>query len=135
MDITLMAIGESVDQLVLVSMKCCLDLRILKGFRWKILFLGSEFVCPNYNVNVSTTMTQSDATVTNEVTSWSACSYLCRQSKECRYWTWYKQNAGSRANKCATMIYHDDLETNNDAVSGDRNCEGKMINPNFQFLL
>ena len=115
MDITLAANGESVDLLVLVNMKW----RLLKEFRWKILFLGSEFVCPNNKV---TTTGQNDATVTKPVGSWSACSNLCRQSDDCTYWTWY--TAGSRANECVTMTYHGNLETDNNAVSGDRNCEG-----------
>ena len=97
-----------------------MDLRILKGFRWKILFLGSEFVCPNKNVTA--TYIQSDATITNDVESWSACSDLCRQSNDCRYWIWY--TAGPRANECATMTIHDDSKSDINAVSGNRNCEG-----------
>ena len=108
-------------------------MRLFNVLKWNtLLFLGYERVCPNNNVS---TMAESyhNATVTNEIKSWYACSDLCRQSNDCRYWTWYKDDP--RANECVTMTTHDDFKSDNNAVSGDRNCEGKMINPNFQFLL
>ena len=86
-----------------------------------LLFLGYERVCPNNNVS---TMAESyhNAKVTNEINSWYACSDLCKQSNDFRYWTWYKDDP--RANECVTKPTHDDFKSNNNAVSGDKNCEG-----------
>ena len=44
------------------------------------------------------------------------------QRNDCRYWTWYKDDP--RANECVTKPTHDDFKSNNNAVSGDKNCEG-----------
>ena len=79
-------------------------------------------MCPNKNVTAY--FFQNDATITNDVESWSACSELCRQSDDCYFWTWYTAAAGQRANKCATMTIHDDSKSDINAVSGNRNCEG-----------
>ena len=52
--------------------------------------------------------------------TWLACAQLCRERVGCRYWTWH------HGHTCVTMTDAAKLHGNPDAVSGNRDCRGKL---------
>ena len=79
------------------------------------------FKCPDYNHN---TRDRENAVITDGIASWSACSNLCRERSDCRYWTWHQEDAGQYAFRCVTMSDVNSRVPDSNAVSGTKNCEG-----------
>ena len=68
-----------------------------------------------------TTVNRKDQEVTNNIRNWGECSQVCKQKDTCNHWTWYSDGA---VYQCITMSKYGYTETNRNAVSGDRDCEG-----------
>ena len=79
------------------------------------------FLCPDISFN---TRGRIDAELKEGVASWSACRDLCRERRECRYWTWHKEEAGQYAFRCITMTDVSLRIGDSNAVSGTKKCEG-----------
>ena len=87
-----------------------------------IFCTGGELSCPSDNVN---TQSRENAEKTFDVTSWSACSEVCRQKPSCQHWTWNKDPTASAYQQCTTMSGYGNTDANDRTVSGDRDCGGK----------
>ena len=86
-----------------------------------IFCTGGELSCPSDNVN---TQSRENAEKTFDVTSWSACSEVCRQKPSCQHWTWNKDPTASAYQQCTTMSGYGNTDANDRTVSGDRDCGG-----------
>ena len=97
---------------------------MLLRFAFMLLCLIYCLGCVNFNTNTYTE--PNDNRKTNEnVASWSACSDLCRARTECQFWTWVDENGSADwALKCITMSNIPITYTNNNIVSGGRECRG-----------
>ena len=74
------------------------------------------------------TQSRKDEELTGGVTSWEACSELCRQRAACMHWTWHNEKAAAQwAHKCSTMSSYGYSNTNTKVISGDRNCGGGIL--------
>ena len=51
-----------------------------------VSFSGSGFHCPNVNFNLQERV---DHKRFKNVTSWGACSNICRERPFCKYWVWH----------------------------------------------
>ena len=88
-----------------------------------MVYPGSEFPCPNTQVN---TQNRENEEVTERVASWAACGELCRQRDGCSHWTWATENAGQWAFECVTMTGYGYTNDDPNVVSGARDCGGKL---------
>ena len=86
-----------------------------------IFYTGGELSCPSDNVN---TQSRENAEKTFDVTSWKACSDVCRQKPACQHWTWNKDPTASAYQQCTTMSGYGNTDANDKTVSGDRDCGG-----------
>ena len=87
--------------------------------------LCSVSSCEQHHVN---TQSRKDEELTGGVTSWEACSELCRQRAACMHWTWHNEKAAAQwAHKCSTMSSYGYSNTNTKVISGDRNCGGGIL--------
>ena len=79
--------------------------------------------CVNFNTN---TDAHEDPNITENVASWSACSDLCRARTDvdCQFWTWVDENGGEYALQCITMTNKPETYSQNNIVSGERECGG-----------
>ena len=78
---------------------------------------GLPIRCPAEQINTSGRISPKTK---KKVSSWSACAQLCRERVGCRYWTWH------HGHTCVTMTDAAKLHGNPDAVSGNRDCRGKL---------
>ena len=83
-----------------------------------IALSGEELLCARVGIIFKQRF---NALGTNNVTSWIACSNICREREDCLYWNWRTENS-SYPNRCITMTGYGDAEENANNVSGDRNC-------------
>ena len=81
---------------------------------------GEESLCARVGVN---TIQREDQKYTDNVTSWTACSNVCREREDCKYWTWRTENS-SVPNRCLTMTGYSHTKEGAKTVTGDRNCGG-----------
>ena len=71
-------------------------------------------------------MNREDQETTNNISNWGECSQVCKQKESCNHWTWFSDGA---VYQCITMSNYGSTETNKNAVSGDRDCEGSIPLP------
>ena len=81
-----------------------------------------SFGCPDVNYNTEDENKRVGAQWRSDVKTWEACSQLCQQRSDCKYWTWHHGKSGSWAYKCVTMQNAGTRVYNNDTISGQRNC-------------
>ena len=81
-----------------------------------------SFGCPDVNYNTEDENKRVGAQWKSDVKTWEACSQLCQQRSDCKYWTWHHGKSGSWAYKCVTMQNAGTRVYNDDTISGQRNC-------------
>ena len=85
------------------------------------MYPGSEFSCPTDRVNAR----PKNEEKTKGVTSWEACSELCRQREDCTHWTWHPEHAGQWAHDCVVGAGYKYTNCDDNTVSGTRDCGAK----------
>ena len=97
-----------------------------------INYLDIPFACPDVNYNTESgrdPMKRIGAQWKSGVRSWEACSKLCQQRSDCKYWTWHhgKASGWSWSYWCVTMQDAGKRVYNTDTISGQRDCTGNII--------
>merc|ERR1711971_407844 len=83
------------------------------------------FECPDVNYNTESEgdpQKRVGAQWASGIRSWEACSNLCQERSDCKYWTWHHSNSGSLANQCVTMQDAGKRVYDTNTISGQRSC-------------
>ena len=79
----------------------------------------AKCVCPLVSTN---TRARQGSVVLDSLATWQACGERCSQSPACTAWTWHHDQAGDFALRCVLMAGYGDLVQDNNAVSGNKQC-------------
>ena len=81
--------------------------------------------CPNNNLNIQGRV---NPETTKNVKNWPACSEICRQREDCKYWISAKKISTGQYTKhsydCITMSDYDRTNADGNTISGARDCQG-----------
>ena len=91
------------------------------------LSIGFSLRCPGQN---KVTLGRVGMERIERVMSWEECSSLCREKRDCKYWTWYSRNNRiPRKTKCVcvTMTNARNAKKGRNTWSGTRECGGEIL--------